>query len=437
MLLAVLGIGSGAGAQAASASSLRYFGYFAARLTAASGNHLPEVTGRSNLNWIQISDPDRYASEVLDSCSPHGCIVSTGNEFFRNCDSTHDPDCELYPDYAARWARFAAAVRSRISKVGAFYLLDEPQWRGATPAQLETAAQTIKQTFPGVPVMMVEAGPQVSSSLQVPAAVDWVGFDWYCRPFTDVQRTLATLSTRISPQQSLFLVMESAPLQACGGAKGHATDADIAALQYQYLRLANSNPRVIGLLAFGFWTSGYGSAQLPLTVAAHRYIWSQIPHATGTPPPSGPPSQPPPSQPPPSQPPPPAPGPRAHPRGVRVRIVDTRLLVPRRGPLRIRLRCPRPSASRCAGRLSLRLLAHKRERRSIGTRRFAVKPGRIGVVKIKVGPRLRGSLLRSARSKHNGRVRVSAATAAGRSSKVLSLRLERRHHAVRRRRGRR
>ena len=51
-------------------------------------------------------------------------------------------------------------MRSRIDKVGAFYLLDEPQWRGASPAELRTATQLIKQTFPGIPVMMVEAGPQ-------------------------------------------------------------------------------------------------------------------------------------------------------------------------------------------------------------------------------------------------------------------------------------
>ena len=77
----------------AQGSSLRYFGYFAARITAAGGNHLAEVGNRSNLNWVQISDPDRYAPEVLDGCAPQGCIISTGHEFFRGCDSVHSPDC--------------------------------------------------------------------------------------------------------------------------------------------------------------------------------------------------------------------------------------------------------------------------------------------------------------------------------------------------------
>ena len=77
--------------------------------------------------------------------------------------------------------RLANAINSRFDKVGAFYLLDEPQWRGASPADIATAARTIKHTHPSTPVMMVEAGPKVTESLQVPANVDWVGFDWYCR----------------------------------------------------------------------------------------------------------------------------------------------------------------------------------------------------------------------------------------------------------------
>ncbi len=395
--LAMLVLVPALGAHAARASSLRYFGYFAARLTAAGGNHLPEVSGRSNLNWVQISDPDRYAPEVLDSCAPGGCVVSTGNEFFRGCDSAHSPSCELYPNYVERWERLADAVRSRIGKVGAFYLLDEPQFRGATVAELETAARTIKRTFPGVPVMMVEAEPQIGPSLQVPAAVDWVGFDWYCHAFSEVESTLATLTSRIGPAQSLFMVMESAPLKECGDSKGHATDAEIAALQYAYLHLANSNPRVIGLLAFGFWTSGHDSADLPLTVTAHEHIWSQIRHSTPSPPP-------------------PSHGPAA-------RILGKRLTVRRRGPLTVALRCPRANLSACSGRVSLRLVGPKRKRRLIGASRFSIEPGRRVKVAVKVGRRMRGSLRRLARH-GRGRVRVNAVTAAGKSSRVLSLRLK-------------
>ena len=63
---------------------------------------------------------------------------------------------------------------------------------------------------------------------------------------------------------------EAAPLSECGGAAGHATDAQIAALQWDYFELALAHPRVIGLLNFGFWTSGKASAQLPLASFAQR-----------------------------------------------------------------------------------------------------------------------------------------------------------------------
>ena len=373
----------------AQASGLKYFGYFAARITPSGGDHLAEVANRSNLNWVQISDPDRYAPEVLDGCKPRGCLISTGHEFFTGCDSVHAPTCALHPDYAARWGRLADAVRSRIDKVAAFYLMDEPQWRGATPAELHTAATTIKATFPGMPVMMVEAGPQVTPSLQIPTSVDWVGFDWYCQPFADVEKTLATLTTRVHPHQSLFLVPEAAPLEACGGAAGHATDAEIAALQYQYLQLAEANPRVIGLLAFGFWTSGYGSAQLPQTVAAHEYIYSRI-----------------------------APAPA--PSGAPVKIKSRRVRVSDRAVIRVRLKCPAANTGGCAGSLSL---SRKSKRaRPVGSREFSLAPAAKEKVRVRIVRDARRGILRQARRKRGIKLRVTAATAAGEAHKTVTAR---------------
>ena len=68
-----------------------------------------------------------------------------------------------------------------------------------------------------------------------------------------------------------FLVPEDAPLSACTGVTGQKPNSDIAALQRDYFDLAEQNPRVIGLMNFGFWTapawtSGHGVSSLPLTV---------------------------------------------------------------------------------------------------------------------------------------------------------------------------
>jgi hypothetical protein len=401
LTLASLAFGAGAAADSAEASSLRYFGYFAARLTKDGGDHLPEVAFRSNLDWVQISDPDRYRPGVLDHCHRRGCVISTGNEFFRNCDGVHKPECELYPNYAERWGHLADAVRSRIGKVGAFYLMDEPQYRGATPTELATAARTIKKTFPKTKVMMVEAGPEITSSLVVPASVDWVGFDWYCQPIATIAGKLATLSGRITAKQSLFLLPESAPLAACGSAAAHATDAEIAKLQYQYFALALSNPRVIGMLAFGFWTSGYGSAQLPLTVAAHRNIFAAIVAANRPPPRSD----------------------------WAVRIRGKTITVGRRGPLAVHLRCPKKNARACKGKLALRMRLGKNRRNGasrkrwhvIGTHRFRLIPGRAGTVRVGITRRVRGRLLRLAHRRHKVRVKVRATTKAGVASRLLKL----------------
>ena len=225
-----------AAAAADGAGGLEHFGYFAARLTPSGGDHLAEVTDRSNLNWVQVSDVDRYRPEVLDGCKPRGCIISTGNEFFTGCDKAGSTTCRLYPNYRERWMRLADAINSRFDKVGAFYLLDEPQWRGAKPADIARAAAEIKHTHPSTPVMMIEAGPKVTDSLQVPPNIDWVGFDWYCRPFTDIRARLTVLERRTTAAQRLFLMPEAAPLAECGGKPGHATDAEIARLQWQLLR---------------------------------------------------------------------------------------------------------------------------------------------------------------------------------------------------------
>ena len=393
-------------ASANASSTVKHFGYFAARLTPSGGNHLAEVAARSNLNWVQVSDVDRYRPEVLDGCKPAGCIVSTGHEFFTGCDKAGSTTCRLHPDYRARWMRLANAINSRFDKVGAFYLLDEPQWRGASPADIATAARTIKHTHPSTPVMMVEAGPKVTDSLQVPANVDWVGFDWYCRPFSDIRAKLATLERRTAAHQRLFLLPEAAPLPECGGRPGHATDAEIARVQWDYFRLAESHPRVVGLLAFGFWTSGHDSSDLPQTVAAHRQIAARI---LPPPPPVGPPAG--------SMPAAPQPAPL-------VRLGRRHARLTRHGVITLRVACPRAAPVACAGRLVARARVNRRLRR-VARRSFSVAPGRSKRIRLRVRSRVRPTLLRLARRRSGVRVTVTArtATATARRTFVLRARL--------------
>ena len=275
-------MGSGCPRWLSCSSPLHYYGYYAARLSGGT-SHLAEVAGRSNLNWVTISDASGYRADILSGCAPASCVVNTGFEFFQ-CNTAGN-GCGLYPNYAARWQAEADAVKPYLGKIAAFYILDEPQWNGATPAEINTSAQLIKQTFPGAKVMMIEAGPEITPSLTIPSSVDWIGFDWYCQPFSTIQARLATLQSLVpaSSPQRFFLVPEDAPLSQCAGVAGHTTDADIAALQWDYFGLAEQNPRVIGLMNFGFWTSppwttsgGTGASELPMTVDANERVAAQI-----------------------------------------------------------------------------------------------------------------------------------------------------------------
>jgi hypothetical protein len=235
-------------------SHLRYVGYFAARQTVAGGDHLAEVAGRSNLNVVTISDPDRYRPEVLAGCAPASCVVYTGNEFFQ-CTTT---SCPLYPNAAQRWATLADQVRPYLDRIAAFAVLDEPFWRHASYTDVTTSATLIKDTYPDTPVMLNEAGPAVTNAFHVPDQVDWVSFDWYCQPATRIDATLSTLERQVPDRagRNLFLFAEVTPI--CTG----QTDQSLAAGLDQYRRTAEAHPRVAGIVLFGPWT-GVGTTSPP------------------------------------------------------------------------------------------------------------------------------------------------------------------------------
>jgi len=70
---------------------LSYFGYYGVDNDHASGNHIADVSGFSNLYFFNIDrgiDNNKspiYAIEDLKSCPPHSCLLYVGEEFF-------DPD---------------------------------------------------------------------------------------------------------------------------------------------------------------------------------------------------------------------------------------------------------------------------------------------------------------------------------------------------------
>jgi hypothetical protein len=243
-------------------SNLKYFGYYPTRETAATGDHVKEVAGRSNLDWILISDPDDIDTQTLSNCAPHSCVVYAAYEFFASCQPGN---CPLNSDADTKWKALAAAIKPYIDNVAAFYLLDEAYWVGASEADIETSAHDIKTSYPDIPIILSFAAPTVTHPFGIPADVDWVAFDQYCQPVSTVTANLHALEAG-APGKPVLLFVQSSPLSEC--AAGANTDAAIAAAQQNYLHLAQSDPRVTGLFEFGLWATKdvYPTEQTPVDV---------------------------------------------------------------------------------------------------------------------------------------------------------------------------
>jgi hypothetical protein len=234
--------------------NLKQYGYYWAQST-SYGSHLDEVTAYTNLNFAQ-------GPSDLAACAARGvkCLLETRWQFFTG--ST------LRPDYLQQWNQLVSAISSNLGAVGGFYVIDEPYWNGVSVQDLTTCVNTIKDTFPSIPVMAVHATPSISPSLVTPARIDWVGFDHY-GPLSEVVGYLNTLRATLSPSQKLWLVPQTFVNSAC------PSDAALARANWQYYDLARSDPRIYGLLNFGLWTHE-APATISQTVRAQQAIGKDL-----------------------------------------------------------------------------------------------------------------------------------------------------------------
>ena len=233
---------------------LKQYGYYWAQ-SASYGPHLDEVTAYTNLNFVQ-------RPEDLAVCAARGvkCLLEARWQFFNGP--------ALRPDYMQAWNQLVTAISPYLGSVGGLYVIDEPYWVGVSVQDLETCVNTIKDTFPSIPVMVVHATPSLSSTLYTPARADWVGFDHY-GPLPEVVGYLNTLRASLSPSQKLWLVPQSFLTHA------YASDAALARANWEYYDLARSDPRISGLLNFGLWTHQQ-PATIPQTLAAQRAIGQDL-----------------------------------------------------------------------------------------------------------------------------------------------------------------
>lgn len=258
--------------QAQSAPShLRYFGFTAIDCfyddpldATATTNYLSEVDTFSNLAHMCVYD---YTDNIVarTNAMNASCVSSLLHiqEIFFQMVDTQAPsgvNYDLYPDFTSRWATFATTNASVLdpSKVACFYIVDEPFWNGVSLADMDTVCALLKNGFPTIPLLMVEAYTTVDV-MEVPEAMDWVGFDRYGSfdPQNDpaFQENMDTLKGRLSsPNQKIVVIIDDQWFPDYLTYLGWTQDmmADVA---QNYYDLAVADTSVIGLIGY-IWPGG-------------------------------------------------------------------------------------------------------------------------------------------------------------------------------------
>ncbi len=236
-----------------------YYGYWGAA-GAGFGNHLEEISAYTNLNMIFPDTP-----QLLDSCAHHSCVVYAGWQFFPLCEV--DGPCPLAPDAALRYANLINSLASRINKIAAIYIKDEPNAYGVSNADLDAAIKIVKShpLTSKIPTMIIMAPTNLTSKSYIPTQADWIGVDKYCADLSDLESVLGTLDGLMTGKQRQFLVPESDLIQCPG-----ETDWTLAVRQKEYFEIARHHPSVVGIMNFRNWmdpsTVLHPLTSLPMTM---------------------------------------------------------------------------------------------------------------------------------------------------------------------------
>lgn len=241
-----------------------------------------EVASFTNANQVCITaDPDLLVRRLRETSKLYRPLFYIEPVFFSFSGSRG----HLNKDYQPVWD----LVTDAISQSGTdpdslvFYLVDEPELRGLSQRDINTASAQIKSTYPHATIMMIEAYLP-KQDVHIPQGIDWWGFDAYTLrdPGADPAYVahLNAASAARTGGQALVMIMDAqhTPIHEAAG----LSEADMADVARNYLRLAQSRNDVIGL--FGYtWAGGIdgnyekGVRDMPENVqAAHREIGREI-----------------------------------------------------------------------------------------------------------------------------------------------------------------
>lgn len=271
-------------AQTPPPSRLKYFGFAIVDCglddpndTPVLSNYIAEVDTFSNIAQMCVEQHmDTVVARVnlMNSrCVKPILSVSKVFIYYKDTNGPGGANYDLYPNFQTRWDTFKTinAAALNAGQVEMIYVCDEPTWNGVTYNELNTICTTIKNDFPAIPLIFVEAYTVVDS-LVVPPSVSWIGFDRYgvfdVSSDSSYLAQLATLeSKRSTPQQKIMLVFDQ---QWNPGFWPAGTQPDT--MRYvleKYYDLALADTNVIGLTGFtwpGIAPGWLGTRQLPQSV---------------------------------------------------------------------------------------------------------------------------------------------------------------------------
>lgn len=222
-------------------------------------NYSNEISGFANIADILVVNPSddiRQRVQYFDKLKLKTILHLNYLFFYRkNSDAPSKNNFDLRPDYIKRWTEFNIINKNVLSSSAAFYFAEEPTWNGIDAMELKIVSSLLKQYYPKVPTMLIEAHTVVDE-LVIPRTVDWVGFNQYfIDPSIDhygYKRNLSTLKSKLTQKQRIVLVMDAHYIPSRHHVKLNSLDK-IARWHYA---LANSDKQIIALIAY-HWPSGF------------------------------------------------------------------------------------------------------------------------------------------------------------------------------------
>ena len=237
-------------------------------------NYVDEVAGFTDTNHMVIFD---YQDDVVSrlrymrSKRMKALLAVEGVLFNNNPPDPLEADQRLvrpFPDYRERWARFVEinAAALDAEHVQTLYVVDEPYGRELTFEEVRAATDLVAETFPDIPVSIVEAWFALDIT-QIPTSVDWVGFDDFIgNPHDDpiYADELAKLKSLLSrPDQKLMIIMWSnwTAQECCVRGLQPYLPQDMGQVAQNYYTLALRDPMVVAIIGY-LWAGGIDGVQL-------------------------------------------------------------------------------------------------------------------------------------------------------------------------------